>query len=387
MITPGEIKEQCLKWWKDVLVAAVDEAPCFPKAITRIGKIGPKDILNRISAHKAAIELLRTNSKAYKKNGYTLITAEKQFDKIGKQTVPEKISIDSLEDYLKITGKEKAYQTFLKNLSLIRAGLPLLLSWVKTNPTKLIEHDSWADTLKVCRFFLENPAPNVYIRQLPIDIHTKYIATHKSILQSLLDELIPEHVLSEETKFELRYHLKYAEPLIRIRFLDPSLAFVGDITDISLPLSAFEKITVGCSHIFVAENILNFLTLPALPKTIALWSGGGFSVGYLKNIDWIKPKQFFYWGDVDAQGFQILHQFRTYFPNTIAVMMDEETLSHFSPAEGTPATKQALTQLTESEQKLYAYLQQHNIRLEQEKITQVFAEEKIASLFREPPEA
>jgi len=383
MITPGEIKEQSLKWWKDVLVATIDATPFFPKEINRIGKIGPKDILNRLAAYKAAIELLKINSKAYKKAGYTLITAEKYFDKIGKQTVPEKISIDSLEDYLKITGKEKAYQTFLKNLSIIRSGLPSLTAWAKSNPTKLIEHDTWADTLKVCRYFLENPAPDLYIRQLPIDIHTKYISTHKSLIQSLLDDLIPVHIHPEETKFELRYNLKYAEPLIRMRFLDTSLALMDKITDISLPISEFKRLEIPCSNIFVAENIMNFLTLPALPKTIALWSGGGFSVGSLKNIDWIKPRQFFYWGDMDAQGFQILNQFRTYFPNTISVLMDEETLSRFNPTEGTPATSQVLDKLTDSELKLYLYLREGNMRLEQERITQVFAEEKIKQLFQE----
>ena len=126
---------------------------------------------------------------------------------------------------------------------------------------------------------------------------------------------------------------------------------------------------------------MNFLTLPYLTKTIAIWSGGGFSVSYLKEIDWLKCKQFYYWGDLDAQGFQILNQFRTYFTNTIAVMMDEDTLTNFKSGKGKPAANQTLQQLSESETKLYNHLRQNNIRLEQEKITQTFAEEKIKKLF------
>jgi len=85
---------------------------------------------------------------------------------------------------------------------------------------------------------------------------------------------------------------------------------------------------------------------------------------------------------LDAHGFQILNQFRAYFQNTVAVMMDEETLASFKSAEGTPATNQALQRLTEKELKLYNHLRQNNIRLEQEKITQTFAEERIYEMFR-----
>lgn len=382
MITPKEIQEQCLKWWKEILLSSIDSTYYFPKEINRIGKVSSKDILNKISAYKESIELLKNNSKENKKAGYSLVLGERLFDKIGKQLVPEKISVDSIEDYLKVTGKEKEYIVFLKNLSLIKTELPLLIDWIKSNPTKLVEHDTWVDTLKVCQYFLGTPLPNMYIRQLPIDIHTKYILENKSIIQSLLDFLIPQYINKDEVKFELRYNLKYSEPLIRVRFLDCSLSPINNVTDISLTLSEFKSIRTECMNIFVAENVMNFLTLPYLSKTIAIWSGGGFSVSYLKDINWIKGKQFFYWGDLDAHGFQILNQFRTYFQNTVAVMMDEETLSCFKSASGTPASNQNLQQLTEKELELYNYLRHNNIRLEQEKITQTFAVEKINEIYR-----
>jgi hypothetical protein len=172
MITPKEIQEQCLKWWKEILSSTIDSAPYFPKEISRIGKVRSKDILNKLSDYKASIELLKRGSKENGKIGYSLIIVERLFDKIGKQPVPERISIDRIEDYLKVTGKEKEYQIFLKNLSLINNELPLLINWIKANATKLIEHNTWLDTLKVCKYFLKTPKPNKYIRQLPIDIHT-----------------------------------------------------------------------------------------------------------------------------------------------------------------------------------------------------------------------
>jgi hypothetical protein len=230
---------------------------------------------------------------------------------------------------------------------------------------------------------LATPKPDLYIRQLPIDIHTKYIWDNKIIVQSLLEFLIPEHINTSETRFELRFNLKYPEHLIRIRFLDKILSPLSTATDISLTVSEFNNFHSHCENIFVTENLMNFLTLPAyLTKTIAIWSGGGFNVSHLKDIGWLKNKQFYYWGDIDAHGFQILNQFRTYFPNTIAVMMDEETLLSFTGTSGQQAVNQNLHQLTEKELNLYNHLRQNNIRLEQEKITQTFAEERIKQLFK-----
>lgn len=385
MITPKEIQEQCLKWWKDILISHIDCIEYFqePKGVNRIGIVNSKDILNKLSDYKQSIELLKTNSKNNNKFGYNLILTERQFYKIGKQSVPEKITIDSIEDFLKVAGKEKEYQTFLKNYSIIQKELPTLHKWIKANLTKLIEHDTWLDTLKVCKYFLTTPKPELYIRQLPIDIHTKYIWDNKVIVQSLLEFLIPEHINTGESKFELRFNLKYSEHLIRVKFLDTTLSPLNNATDISLTVSEFHNFHSHCDNIFVAENLMNFLTLPPLTKTIAIWSGGGFNVSYLRDITWLKSKRFYYWGDIDAHGFQILNQFRTYFPNTVAVMMDEETLSSFTSASGQESTNQNLQRLTENELTLYNHLRQNNIRLEQEKITQSFAEERIKKLFLE----
>lgn len=383
MITPKEIQEQCLKWWKEVLLSTVNSMSYFPREINKIGKISSKDILNKLSDYKQSIELLKSHSKESRKMGYSLLVTERQFEKIGKQSVPEKVTIDSIEDYLKITGKEKEYQIFLKNLSLIQNELPLLNGWIKANPTKLVEHTTWIDTLKVCKYFVQHPIPNLYIRQLPIDLHTKYINENKSIITSLLNYLIPNELNKEEKDFEKRFNLLSKEQLIRIRFLDVTKSPLQSVTDISFTEKELKHYNFAIDNVFVTENLMNFLTLPFLDDTIAIWSGGGFSISYLKSIEWLKDKQFYYWGDIDAQGFQILNQCRSYFSNTKAVMMDTATLNCFQSGEGKPANNQTLKWLSEEELNLYNYLRENNIRLEQEKITQVYAEDKIANLFKE----
>lgn len=151
------------------------------------------------------------------------------------------------------------------------------------------------------------------------------------MLRSLLDTILPESAInSEEKTFEKRYGLKIAEPLIRIRFLDTSLAYNKILTDISIPLTTFSRLNCPCKRLFVTENKMNFLTLPQLPDSIALWSGGGFNVSYLKDIPWLKNVQSFYWGDLDAQGLQILNQFRSYYPSTISLLMNWGTFHRYT---------------------------------------------------------
>ncbi|MBX2896393.1 MAG: hypothetical protein KF763_13170 [Cyclobacteriaceae bacterium] len=382
MITPNDIKEQCTKWWKDILVEYILGNSSFPREINRIGKVNSKDILSKLTTYKDEINLLSANSKGSKKHGYSLVTEERIFNRIGVQIVPVRITIDSLEDYLALTKKEKEFAIFCRNWELIVGRLPILKEWIISNPQRLIEHDTWAETLKVCEYFLNNPSPNLYIRQLPIEIHTKYIEENKPLMRSLLSYLIPTKIDLKGETFEQIFHLKEKEKRIRIRFLDKTLSPLEKFTDLSFLVYELDHLNIACKYVFVAENEMNFLALPELPNTIALWSGGGFQVSYLKNIIWLKQKCFFYWGDIDAHGFQILNQFRTYFNDTTAVMMDEETFYRFKHSRGQPASNQILKTLSEAEQKLYTHVKENNLRLEQEKIDQTYADEKIRLLFK-----
>lgn len=370
MITPQEIKKQCINWWKDFLVSEMTEQPFFPREITRIGRITSKDILLRLDEHKAAISELQKSALQW---GYTLEMHEKNFDKIGNQKIPDRILIPSAEVYLRILRRKDELNIFSRNWQLIHREMPQLIEWCQRNPNRLISHNTWEDTLSVCHYFQTHPCPDLYIRELPIDIHTKYIEEHKDLLRSLLDALLPTSAIRSEGKtFEERYGLKSAEPLIRIRFLDAVLAPIANWTDISLPLSSFRQLNCSCHRMFVTENKMNFLTLPQLSGSIAVWSGGGFNISYLKGIPWLSDIQSYYWGDLDAQGMQILNQFRTYYPSATSLLMNWETFHAYRHLMkyGTPASPQLLPRLTEEEQSLYHFLQENNLRLEQERIPQ-----------------
>jgi hypothetical protein len=126
---------------------------------------------------------------------------------------------------------------------------------------------------------------------------------------------------------------------------------------------------------------MTFLTLPPLPDGVALW-GKGFQAGLLRRIPWLADCPIAYWGDLDAQGFAILSQVRSIFPQTRSLMMDAATLEAFSEflVAGTAAEAAELPYLTEAETAVYRHLQTHTLRLEQEKISQAYVENYLARL-------
>jgi hypothetical protein len=123
----------------------------------------------------------------------------------------------------------------------------------------------------------------------------------------------------------------------------------------------------------MTENLVNFLALPELPDTLAIY-GGGYGFSSLKDAQWLRNCEVYYWGDLDTHGFQILDQLRAVHPHVVSVLMDEETLLAHREAwsrESAPSHA-ALTRLAPAEAALYEALRNDNygiaVRLEQELI-------------------
>lgn len=160
--------------------------------------------------------------------------------------LPDAIEFETAEDFIRYTGKNKQWHVFLTNKRIIEVNISSLNIWMFNNVEQLTDDKiQWKDILKVCTYFLNNPRPRLYIRQLPVDVHTKLIEDNEVLIRSLLDFLIPDHVRSpEEKSFAKRYYLSYDEILVRIRILDTSLNF-NNLNDLSIRLSDFHIIKQG----------------------------------------------------------------------------------------------------------------------------------------------
>lgn len=223
--------------------------------------------------------------------------------------------------------------------------------------------------LKVAAYFVDNPRPSQYVRSLPIDVPTKFIENNRPILRELLEHLIPEHINADENDFYKRFHLEVEEPLVKIRFLDDSLRIHPALSHVSVWLSECVAMPLPASSVVIIENLTSFLTFPLLANSLAIW-GGGFAVSLLEPVSWLKDRDIYYWGDLDAHGFQMLNQCRKHFPHTRALLMDQATFNKHRQliTEGEPTDAVTLPHLQDEELELFVLLKQNNWRIEQERL-------------------
>ncbi len=382
MITPDIIREKALRIYRrQFLGAFLAGQSIFPLTI-------PADrgkTTETFSKRYSDLDTLLSKEKSRTGYGYTVELKEVNTRHQGCQSVPSRIFFETENDFLRFINKVSEFAAFKTTMALIQDRLPELLAWADSNPLKIIDHlNDWPELLSVCIYFMEHPRPGLYIRELPIDVHTKFIETHIRILKTLLDFLLPEDgVRPNETEFEKRYGLKQKPGRIRFRILDAAITenvFPEGITDISMPSGEFQTLNLNCRFIFIVENEMNFLAFPEKEKSIVIW-GKGFAVENLKGTEWLKEKTIIYWGDIDPHGFEILSMLRSHYPNVNSLMMDMETYMNFQQFSviGKIFEKNFPAHLTEEENKLFSLLLKtpEKNRLEQEKIPHAYSLEKI----------
>lgn len=269
-------------------------------------------------------------------------------------------------------------------------------AFIQSNQRSVRYQGKWPQLIAVCRYFQAHPAPDRYLRQLDIPgVDTKFIESHQPIVATLLDACLPATAidgsveLKAERGFERRYGLRYPQPLIHFRLLDPILSHdLAGFTELALPLSDFCQLDLLLDRVFITENKINGLSFPYQKNAIVIF-GLGYGVQSLRQVPWLAGCQLWYWGDIDSHGFAMLSQLRRYFPATKSLLMDEATLTQCRELWGTePASSRhkatELPYLTPAEQQLFQQLQQDHwapaLRLEQERLPFSLLTEKLRQL-------
>jgi len=291
------------------------------------------------------------------------------------QQLPSALCFKTLDDYLGFIGKTKEHQEFIEGFESAESlGLG---EFLRQKPLILLKHlGEWDRIISVVHFFLQNPKPNIYTRELPIEgVDTKFIQSHKKVLDTLLQEVLSDTLYDSsitklsEYGFEKKYGLRYPFSRVRFRSSDTKIA---DVEDIEIGYEAFNALGLKAKYIFIIENLTTFLAFP-LRSDILILYGGGFKAGQFKGLDLTFAKKILYWGDIDTHGFAILSSLRSVQPNVDSFLMDIETLnsfSHLCVEEPTPTTAELLN-LTTKELEVYDALrfgEFKGLRLEQERI-------------------
>jgi len=364
MYGPDEILQRAARSYPAYLRSVIAGEKFFPLVIP-FGKTAIRDT-DFATLRREIAALKETPAK------FTVEWVEKIDRRWGRQQFPAKVYFATAPDFLSSIGKIREAERFVQNLQLTRSVCPEMEGWLGGNALKIVENgDIWPDILKVCRYFLDNPRPNRFVRELPIATDTKFIERNEAIIANLLKHLIPDSVDLQARSFEKKFGLLFDPPLIRFRVLDqalrPRLGLV--FTDLSVPADEFAQWKADGVSVVITENKMNFLTLPRLPNTIGIW-GGGNAASLLSAVSWLKSCQVIYWGDIDVSGFEILSRLRETFPKTQTVLMDEATLERFVhlalPGKG--CRTDATLNLNLAERAALNKVMSENLLLEQEKL-------------------
>ncbi len=369
MITVDEIRKKALRRYEDYLRSLVKGDSFFPLIIPADKK------LDRVGGVANIIEQLNPiyeGSKEAIGYGYSLETVTTN-GKVGPITTIKKLWFSTEEDYLKYLKKEVEVKLFKEQLGVVLAAYPVLKELFSQSPTLIRDNlNQWDSLIKVCRYFETNTHTGLYIRELPVSVHTKFIERNQGVIIRLVTQIVPHLIHKDGETFEEKLGLKGKHNLIRIRFLDDTLQVLVGFKEIGIAETEINFLNIPCKRVFIIENDIAALTFPQVENAIVLF-GKGFNVASLKNVKWLNEKDIYYWGDLDVHGFEILSQLRSYFMHTKSLLMDIDTVRFFQYEkwhENSTTGRKTITGLNPSEQNAYNYIKDRDvpIRLEQEQI-------------------
>lgn len=378
-----DIKAKLEKKWKsgEILCNMIEEKNLFP---SRVKINGPNSNELSLDFEKVIqwIEKLKNKEKSKLGYGYSLEEREINFRIVGRNRIPVYAVIETTEDALRLLNKNeeaKIFQNICQKFFEEWRTHPKfahLKEWFLKHPFRLIDlnGENSYKIILVLKWFERNPRHFVYIRQLDIEgVDTKFIEEHQGVLGELLEILLMETDFDLcKKKFEDKFRLRKKPNMIRFRILD------GDYSDqvfrdITIPLEEFQSWENTIEKVFFTENEINFLSFPNLKNSIVIF-GKGYGIYLLFDVQWLKSREVYYWGDIDTHGFNILSIARGFLPNIKSFLMTEEILmSHRSlwVNEDKPFLSE-IKNLTPKEQDLVSKLQNGyfapKVRLEQERI-------------------
>lgn len=290
---------------------------------------------------------------------------------LGKHDVPVRLMLSGWDRVAEVVGRAGevalARERFARLIQLFPDSSEFRERAARTNSAWIAL--SAEDFNRLClalHWFHVKPQSGLRPRAVPIEgLDTKWIATHRRLLQRLLG--VNDLGLAE------------GDRMMRVRFLDFSLAPAPGLVDVSVPFGSLAL--PDDLRVLVVENKETFLALPHTPEgsnVVLVW-GAGYTAGSLHELPWVRQaRQIVYWGDADADGYAILNTVRTRLSadgcsvSVVSAAMDIDTVQRFLHlAVADPGdTARVLPRLTEEEERARRFLiASGNKRLEQERVS------------------
>jgi hypothetical protein len=388
--TSKDLKEQLNRLWTrgELLRDAVEGTSRFPLRLAIKGP-GSTDITDHFEAVRSWVSQLVEGFP------FRIEWLEVRHRVQGLQRLPATVWIDSLDDAIRWLGKQRDWGQFVALIEMSRQDHPALLSWLGKRPFQALElANEWPKLLSVVDWLRAHPRPGIYMRQVDLPkVHSKFIESHRAVLAELLDLSLSagyaDLTKTGVSQFSARYGFREKPIRIRFRILDKNIPVIhGAVcSDITLDAESFSQMQLNVRQIFITENEINFLALPAIPNAIAIF-GSGYGWEALAKARWLELCEIYYWGDIDTHGFVILDKLRKYYPHVKSLLMDRATLYAHTELWGVEDGQQRidLHRLSQEELDLYNELRDNRIleglRLEQEHLGFGWVSDKLALLRR-----
>jgi len=300
------------------------------------------------------------------------------------QRIPTHVTIPSVDVAARLCGK-----AWVDRLSRGRTRADVLhrrFSSVPDRPRLIRDVDAYTDVdfdllCRTAEWFRANSASGLTPRQVPVPgLHAKWLNSHNAEVAVLAGipslDLLPRH--------PARLHLTYLDPDHRAnrgRWQDT--ATVGDAM---IP-------PYTPSVIVISENKDTAIHFPVMAGGISV-EGMGHGGATAASLQWLRDcPNLFYWGDMDAAGFEILNGFRAAGLAVSSILMDVATYEQFEQfgtamdVRGNPLsapTRRTLVHLTIEERQLYDRLTDPTWvryrRIEQERIPLPYAAETVRAM-------
>ena len=315
---------------------------------------------------------------------------------LGANALPHEAWVDSGDAAAAMIGKRPDLAAFQDILGSVSIRQPVLIDWLAGKPLRALElRRDWCQLLDIVEWLQEHPRPGLYVRQMDVaGVDTKFVEQHRGTLAELLDLALPAGSIDASrtgaSGFAQRYGFKPKPERVRFRILDRDCALLpwrdgDDSQELTLGVEDFAALDLPVRRVIITENEINYLALPPLGGTIAIF-GSGYGFDALARAAWLSRCPMHYWGDIDTHGFAILDQLRGHLDDVDSLLMDVRTFLRFKSLwvnERNP-TLRDLPRLSMSERELYDDLRNDkygpSLRLEQERIGFEWVRDALAKL-------
>lgn len=328
----------------------------------------------QVSAHWAAFEVWRSAWKEWR--GGEVSWAERRWPLLGRQVVPEALSLSDANALAALLGETVRWQRVCTRFDTWIHRWPALAASLRRQYALLAGADDteFARLGDMLAWLQAHPASNLFARQLPVaGLDSKWLETRTGLLGDWLRTLAG---LPRDTDFWQASGLRRESDRLRLRVLDPALrSRLGGLGDIHAPFDELAALDLPARRVFIVENKQTGLAFDDLPESVVLMARG-YAVEHLHELPWLQAADaVHYWGDLDTHGLAILGRLRGHLPQATSLLMDEATLLAYRAlwvTEPQPHRVDVIEHLDAAEQALYRDLRGDRwgvrVRLEQERI-------------------